>query len=172
MAPRCSNLRSSQLIPHFLGFVWIRRKPMTLTTLSTAVVWVLMLLSVILIASVLFSNVTSKQITYVLVGEAAVRLVASGALVLRHHRQVDVVTMDDVLAAVSNRDTRRMSPLSLLHRPVRSTQRTIGKMTQRGYFYIAFIMVIGKVIDNVGEIEMLFGPSYDGTADGSVDILI
>lgn len=148
MAPRCSTLRSSPLIPHVLGFVWIRRKTITLTNLSTAiVVWVLKLLSVILTGSVLFSNSTSKQITYVLVGEAAVGLVASGVLELRHHRQEDVVAMNDVPAEVSNRDTRRMSPQSPLHRPARSTQHTIGIMTLRGYFYIAFIMVIGKVIE-------------------------
>lgn len=166
MTTRCGTSRRSPLIPHFLGFGWIRRKPITLRTLSTdIVVWVLTLRTVILTASVLFSNVTIKQITYVLVGEALVGLVASGALELRHHRQEDIVTMNDVPAEVSNQNTRRIPPLSPLHRSVRSTQQTIDITTLRGDFYIAVTTVINKI-------EMLFGPSYEGTADSSVHILI
>ncbi|MBW8077431.1 MAG: manganese transporter [Gallionella sp.] len=124
---------------------WVNGK--WLNALSAAIVWILVLLSVILTASVLFPNITSTQIVAILAVGSMVGFLVGGILIAQRHRRREIVTVDDVLAEVSNRDTWRMAPLQTLTRPVMSSQRKIGMMTLRGYLGVAFVMVVVKIVE-------------------------
>jgi NRAMP (natural resistance-associated macrophage protein)-like metal ion transporter len=124
---------------------WVNGK--WLNALSSGIVWVLVLLSVILTASILFPNITSTQIIAILVGGTVAGLVLGTFLMFQRRRRSATLTVNDVLAEVSHRDTWRMPSLSLLQRPVMSTQRKVGMMTLRGYLGIAFLMVVVKIVE-------------------------
>jgi Mn2+/Fe2+ NRAMP family transporter len=117
-----------------------------LNVLTATIVWVLVLLSVILTASVLFPNITGGQIIAVLVGGAVLGVCVGVFLLVRAHRRRDVVTVNDALAEVPNRATWRMPPLQRLERPAMSMQRKVGLFTLRAYLAIAFILVIVKIV--------------------------
>jgi Mn2+/Fe2+ NRAMP family transporter len=116
-----------------------------LNVLASAIVWVLVLLSVILTASVLFPNITGPQIELVLVIGGLVGLVV-GAFVLwgAHRTARRTVT---VPVEWENRGTWRMPPLHRLGRPTFSLQRKIGLITLRGYLLVAFALVVVKVVE-------------------------
>ena len=124
---------------------WVNGK--WLNVLSSGIVWVLVLLSVILTASILFPNITSTQIIIILIGGIVVGLIVGGVLVIQRHRRKEWLTVNDLLAEVVDRDTWRMPALSLLQRPVMSMQRKIGMITLRGYLGIAFSMVVLKIVE-------------------------
>jgi len=118
-----------------------------LNALTGVIIWVLVLLSVILTASVLFPNITGAQIMEVLVGGAALGVGVGAFLLVQSHRRRDVVTVNDALAEVPNRGTWRMPPLQRLERPTMSLQRKVGLFTLRTYLAIAFILVIVKIVE-------------------------
>ena len=118
-----------------------------LNVFTGAIVGILVLLSVILTASVLFPNITGGQIEGVLLGGVGVGLGVALYLVIQARRNRDQVTVDDVLAETANRETWRMPPLARLERPVMSRQRKMGLITLRGYLLIAFALVIVKIVE-------------------------
>jgi hypothetical protein len=124
---------------------WVNGKK--LNVLTGAIVGVLVLLSVILTASVLFPDITSRQIEGVLLGGLGVGAVVAAFLVVQVRRSRGRVTVDDVLAETSRRDTWRMPALSRLERPVMSRQRQVGLFTLRGYLLVAFVLVIVKIVE-------------------------
>ena len=124
---------------------WVNGK--WLNVLSSGIVWVLVLLSMILTASILFPNITSAQIIIILFGGLVVGLIVGSILIIQQYRLKDRLTVNDVLAEVVDRDTWRMPSLNSLHRPVMSMQRKVGMITLRGYLGIAFLMVVVKIIE-------------------------
>ena len=124
---------------------WVNGK--WLNVLASAIVWVLVLLSVILTASILYPNITGSQIILILFGGMVVGIVVGGALLIQRYRLKERLNVNDVLAQVVNRDTWRMASLSALPRPVMSTQRKIGMITLRGYLGVAFLMVVVKIVE-------------------------
>ncbi len=118
-----------------------------LNALTAAIIWVLVILSVILTASVLFPSVTGSQIVDILVVGVVVGLVVGGFLLAQGRRRRDRVTVDHALAETKNRDSWRLPPLSLLERPTMSLQRKIGLVTLRGYLIVAFALVIVKIVE-------------------------
>ena len=118
---------------------WVNRRGTNLFT--SAVVAVLVTLSVVLTASVLFPHITGRQIMDIFMGCALV-CVAGGAGALararRSHSSVEVDRRD--------RDTWRMPPLNMLSRPLMSTGRKIGLAALRSYLAIAMILVIVKIV--------------------------
>jgi Mn2+/Fe2+ NRAMP family transporter len=124
---------------------WANSKKLNVFT--SAVIWVLLLLSIILTASVLFPNITGTQIEGVLFGGLALGAVIGLCLGVQGRKARSQRTLVDVLAASGSRDTWRMPPLSRLVKPVMSTQRKIGLMTLRGYLIIAFGLVVFKVVN-------------------------
>jgi Mn2+/Fe2+ NRAMP family transporter len=123
---------------------WVNGR--ALNAAAALIVWILVLMSVILTASVLFPNITSRQIIEVLAAGMVLGLVLGIIVVIQQRRRRDVVTMVDVLADVANRDNWRMPALALLTRPTMSRQRKIGMMTLRGYLGVAFVMVVVKIV--------------------------
>jgi Mn2+/Fe2+ NRAMP family transporter len=124
---------------------WVNGKK--LNALTGAIVGVLVLLSAILTASVLFPNITGGQIEGVLLGGIGIGAGVALFLAVQARRGRNQVTVDDVLAETPNRDTWRMPALSRLERPVMSRQRKVGLITLRGYLLIAFVLVIVKIVE-------------------------
>jgi Mn2+/Fe2+ NRAMP family transporter len=115
-----------------------------LNVLTAAVIWVLVLLSVILTASVLFPNITGSQIEVVLGAGAILGLVVGAFLLIQARRTArHIVT---VPVEWEDRRSWRMPPINTLAKPVISTQRKIGLMTLRGYLIVAFALVVVKII--------------------------
>jgi len=124
---------------------WVNGKKLNMFT--GAIVGILVLLSVILTASVLFPNITGGQIEGVLLGGVGVGVGVALYLVVQARRNRDQVTVDDVLAETPSRAAWRMPALSRLERPVMSRQRKVGLITLRGYLLIAFVLVIVKIVE-------------------------
>jgi Mn2+/Fe2+ NRAMP family transporter len=118
-----------------------------LNIFTGAIVGILVLLSVILTASVLFPNITARQIEGVLLGGIGAGMGVALYLLVQARRNRDQVNLDDVLAETSSRTTWRMPALSRLERPVMSRQRKVGLLTLRGYLLIAFVLVIVKIVE-------------------------
>src|ERR1035441_4850381 len=124
---------------------WVNRRGTNMFT--SAVVAVLVTLSVVLTASVLFPHITGRQMMDIMAG-CGLGAVAAGALPLargprwprarRSHRSVDVDRRD--------RDTWRMPPLNILSKPIMSTGRKLGLSALRSYLAIAMILVIVKIV--------------------------
>ncbi len=122
---------------------WVNSKKLNVFTAS--VIWVLVLLSVILTASVLFPNITSVEIVSVLVGGVALGAVV-GLVVLLRDRAARAAELT-VPPQWQDRATWRMPGLERLSRPVLSRQRNMGLLILRGYLLVAFLLVIVKVAE-------------------------
>jgi hypothetical protein len=118
-----------------------------LNALTGAIIWVLVILSIILTASVLFPGITGPQIVTVLAAGVLIGLALGAFLLVQARRRRDRITVDDALAETPNRDTWRMPPLALLERPRMSLQRKIGLLTLRGYLVLAFTLVVVKIVE-------------------------
>jgi NRAMP (natural resistance-associated macrophage protein)-like metal ion transporter len=121
---------------------WVNSRKLNVFT--SAVVWVLVLLSIILTASVLFPGISSTQIIGVLAGGVLLGA-AVGLVALVRDRRVRAAELT-VPVEWLDRSTWRMPKLEKLSRPVLSTQRKAGLFTLRGYLLIAFLLVIVKVV--------------------------
>jgi hypothetical protein len=116
-----------------------------LNIFTSAVVWVLVLLSVILTASVLFPSISSGAIVTILLGGAVVGLGVGVFVALGGRtRRAKVLT---VPVEWHDRDTWRMPALNRLARPPVSLQRKLGLVTLRGYLLVAFVLVVVKVVE-------------------------
>jgi Mn2+/Fe2+ NRAMP family transporter len=121
---------------------WVNGRKTNMFT--AAVVAVLVSLSVILTASVLFPGITSAQITGIMAGCGAAMVLAAGYALARRLRA-------GALAAApvdrAGRDSWRMPPLALLRRPAMSTGRKIGMSALRLYLAVAMILVIVRIVE-------------------------
>jgi NRAMP (natural resistance-associated macrophage protein)-like metal ion transporter len=114
------------------------------TNLFTAgVVAVLVTLSVILTASVLFPAITAHQILEIVICGGVVSLAAAGYATVRRVR-----AGEPALPAVdrAGQENWRMPALNLLQRPVMSAGRKIGMSALRLYLAVAMILVIVKIV--------------------------
>jgi hypothetical protein len=123
---------------------WVNSKKLNVFTAS--VIWVLILLSIILTASVLFPNISGRQIVGVLLGGVALGVVLGLGLLVQSRRNRWRYTVDDVLSETTSRDAWRMPALARLVKPVMSTQRKFGLLTLRAYLLVAFALVVVKII--------------------------
>jgi Mn2+/Fe2+ NRAMP family transporter len=124
---------------------WVNGKKLNVFT--GAIVGILVLLSVVLTASVLFPNITGTQIELILLGGVVAMICTGMYLLVQARRNRGRVNLYDVLAETENRDGWRMPPLSRLERPAMSRQRKVGLLTLRGYLLVAFALVIVKIIE-------------------------
>ena len=116
---------------------WVNR---TKTNIFTAtVVAILITLSVILTASVMFPSIGARQITGIMAGCAAAAL-ATGAYLLLHGHAGREGPADR-----TGRATWRMPPLAMLPAPVMSADRKMGLTALRAYLAVAMILVIIKI---------------------------
>ncbi|QNE37889.1 Nramp family divalent metal transporter [Leifsonia shinshuensis] len=114
-----------------------------LNVFTSAVIAVLVILSLVLTASVIFPSITSGQIVLILAVGGALSVavgVAFGIWRLRHPAPAAPAV------ARSDRAGWRMPPLALLNPPKLSTGRRLGLSVLRGYLLIAMILVIVRVV--------------------------
>lgn len=113
---------------------------------TSVVVWVLVLLSVILTASVLFPDLGGGAILGVLAGGTLVGAAAGAALLVQgRRRRRPSLPGTTPATAPPDRATWRMPPLELLERPVMSVQRKVGLLTLRAYLVLAVGLVVVKL---------------------------
>ena len=118
---------------------WVNGRRVNLFT--SGVIAVLITLSVVLTASVLFPDITGQQIVIIMAACTVASVAAGGWALVRARRAVGGVPVDR-----TGRDTWRMPPLAMLSKPVLSTGRKIGLSALRAYLAIAMILVIVKIV--------------------------
>ena len=109
-----------------------------------AVIAVLVMLSVILTASVMFPDITGGQILAVLGGGSALALVATIALLLWQRRS-GVTRSVGPLVPLSERSTWRMPPLADLPRPELTVLNLAFLTVLRGYLFVAAGLVLVRI---------------------------
>ena len=104
---------------------------------------ILVTLSVILTASVLFQNINSRQIIGIMTACGAAGVLAAGYMLARRLRlgAPAAVPVDR-----TGRENWRMPPLALLQKPAMSAGCKIGMSALRLYLAIAMILVIVKIV--------------------------
>jgi uncharacterized membrane protein SirB2 len=120
---------------------WVNR--LWLNIVSSIIVSVLLALSLVLMATTLFSSV---NVTDIVLGLGAVLLVAyvvAGAILLKNRRnrpRPEPISKE-------RRANWRMPPLALLGRPKWSKGRLVGMYLMRGYLVVAVVLLLVKAID-------------------------
>jgi Mn2+/Fe2+ NRAMP family transporter len=109
-----------------------------------SVVAVLVTLSVILTASVLFPSITARQIFDIMIVCGAVGVLLAG-YALRRRVRVGVATAGQIDR--TGRESWRMPPVHLLQRPAMSAGRKIGIGALRLYLAIAMVLVIVRIVE-------------------------
>jgi len=122
---------------------WVNGRKINMFT--AAVVAVLVSLSVILTASVLFPNITARQITDILAVCGGAAVLAGGYALARRRRAGAPPAIPAEAAEAVDRDTWRMPPLALLRRPAMSAGRKIGMSALRLYLFVAMVLVVVKI---------------------------
>jgi Mn2+/Fe2+ NRAMP family transporter len=111
---------------------------------TSAVVAVLVTLSVVLTASVLFPAITAGQIVAILAGCAAASVLVAGFALARRLRPGSPAGLP---IDRTGRGGWRMPPLTLLDRPVMSAGRKLGLSALRLYLVVAMILVIVRIVE-------------------------
>jgi NRAMP (natural resistance-associated macrophage protein)-like metal ion transporter len=111
---------------------------------TSAVVAVLVTLSVILTASVLFPGITAGQIEVIGACCGGAAALTGGFALARRLRAGSVASLP---IDRSGRANWRMPPLTLLDRPVMSAGRKIGMSALRLYLAIAMVLVIVRIAE-------------------------
>ena len=110
---------------------------------TTAVVTILVALSVILTASVLFPGITAAQIVGILAGFAAGGVILVGVIMAVRLRAGRLAS---VAIDRTGKENWRMPPLALLQRPDVPVVRKIGMTTLRLYLAVATVLVVVKIV--------------------------
>lgn len=108
------------------------------------IIAILVMLSIILTTSVLYPEITDKQILAILIGGSVISLVAaiSTAIVKRRRRPiVEALPVD-----YSERDTWRMPPLNELQADLMTPLKRVWMGALRGYLLIAAGLVLIRII--------------------------
>jgi Mn2+/Fe2+ NRAMP family transporter len=116
-----------------------------------AVIAVLITLSVVLTASVIFPAITARAIFAIMGTCAAVALAGGGFALAAAPRARASAGVSGAAAAgalpVVDKLSWRMPPLSELQAPVIRGARRVGLLSLRGYLAIAMIMVVVKIVE-------------------------
>ena len=115
--------------PEVLG-PW--RNPGWLNVLASVIVAILVLLSLILMATTVFPNIDVTKVALIGGALLAVGLLAFGLLTLRSRRATATVAVVETGPKIP-KEQWTMPPLALLARPQWSTGRKIAMLTLRGY---------------------------------------
>jgi NRAMP (natural resistance-associated macrophage protein)-like metal ion transporter len=128
--------------PEVLG-PW--RNPAWLNALACVIVAVLVLLSLILMATTVFPSINVTAVALVGGVILAVGLLAFGAVTARSQRGVEQVTFIDTGPTIPKQQWT-MPPLALLARPQWSTGRKTAMLVLRGYLVISVALLIVKAV--------------------------
>jgi Mn2+/Fe2+ NRAMP family transporter len=118
---------------------WVNNRGTNMFT--SIVISVLIALSVVLTASVVFPGITGRQILVIVLGCMTAAVAVGGWTLLRSLRAHSSVTVDR-----RDRESWRMPPLNILSKPVMSVGRRITLAVMGSYMGIAMILVIVRII--------------------------
>ena len=121
---------------------WVNGRGANLFT--SAVIAVLVILSLVLTAGVLFPSIDAHAITGILIGGAGLSVAGAVALVI--YRRVRPSPRSAPAVDRALRVSWRMPPLALLNPPKLSAEMRIGLTVLRTYLLIAMILVIIRVV--------------------------
>jgi Mn2+/Fe2+ NRAMP family transporter len=116
-----------------------------LNALATVIVSVLLLLSLILMATTLFPHIDVTTFSLVGGGVLAAALLALGALALRSRRGARAVQVIETQPAIP-KEQWTMPPLTLLSRPQPSTMRRVAMLSMEGYLALAVVLLIVRAV--------------------------
>jgi NRAMP (natural resistance-associated macrophage protein)-like metal ion transporter len=122
---------------------WVNGR--ALNVFTSAVIAVLVMLSVVLTAAVLFPGITSTAIVTILVTGTALAVIAGLVILAGRLAHPTPGRTGPPPLARGLRATWRMPPLALLTRPPLSTGRRLGLTVLRSYLVIAAGMVVVRV---------------------------
>jgi hypothetical protein len=109
------------------------------------IIAILVMLSIILTASVLYPEITDKQILAILIGGSVIALVAAVSTAIikrrRHLPTVETLPFDD-----SPADTWRMPPLAELPKDLMTPAKRVWMAGLRGYLLIAAGLVLTRIV--------------------------
>ena len=125
---------------HVLG-PWVNGPGMNLFT--SAVIAVLVILSLVLTSQVLFPHISSETIVRMLIVGDLLSALSGGVYVL--YRRIRPVPIAETISR-SEKATWRMPPLTLLAAPKLSIETRFGLLVLRTYLLIAMILVIVRVV--------------------------
>ena len=121
---------------------WVNRGGTNVFT--SGVIAVLITLSIVLTASVLFPAINGRQIVTIMAACGAAALLTGGWVLARARRSPKPLTV--AVVDSEGRDNWRMPPLSTLTTPMLSTARKVGLSALRTYLAIAMILVIVRIV--------------------------
>jgi NRAMP (natural resistance-associated macrophage protein)-like metal ion transporter len=124
---------------------WVNGRKMNVFT--AAVIAVLVMLSIVLTAAVVFPDISGAAILTILGVGSALAIVAAAVLAIRHRLHAGrEAAIQRASVDIQARASWRMPPLALLTRPPLSTGRRLGLTVLRGYLVIAAGMVVVRVV--------------------------
>lgn len=118
---------------------------------SSAIIAVLVMLSTVLTASVLFPGINAAQIIGIFIAGALLTIIAATYLAVaahRHKRKGSSRTRKPAIQPQpqADRATWRMPPVAMLSKPVMSAGTKTGLTVLRGYLLVASALVVIKVV--------------------------
>jgi hypothetical protein len=113
-----------------------------LNALATLIISVLLVLSLILVVTTVFSSINVPDLLAALGAVLVVGLIIAGALWLRRMSRAEPVPPEQL----ARRDTWRMPPLALLGRPPWSRGRVVTMWGLRVYLVIAVVLLLVKAV--------------------------
>jgi NRAMP (natural resistance-associated macrophage protein)-like metal ion transporter len=126
---------------------WVN--PLWLNMLAAVIEAVLVLLSLILMATVLFPHLAVTTVALVGGGVCALGLALFGLVTLRSRRGGGGVTVIESQPQVP-KEQWTMPPIALLSRPPASTARKVAMLTMEGYLLLAVALLIVKAVQLAG----------------------
>ena len=119
---------------------WVNRP--WLNVVSGVIVSILLMLSLVLMATTLFSSIDVTALALVLGGVLLVSYVVMGVVLLRARTR----RPPEPPVSKERRANWRMPPLNLLNRPKWSRGRVVGMWALRGYLVLAVVLLLVKAI--------------------------
>ncbi|MFM0627161.1 NRAMP family divalent metal transporter [Paraburkholderia xenovorans] len=127
---------------------WVNSKKLNVFT--GAVVWVLVMLSIILTASVMYPDITGEAILEVLAGGTLMAVAGYAATVvvrkLRRESENSATHESEFRSSKETRANWRMPPLDELPAPQLTMSKRVWMGVLRGYLIVAVALVIVKVV--------------------------
>ena len=123
---------------------WVNSKKLNVFT--GAVIWVLVMLSIILTASVMYPDITGETILETLAGGTLLAVVGYAATAGIRKLRRETADVDGHTYPKGARDTWRMPPLDELPPPNLTLAKRVRMGVLRGYLLLAVALVIVKVV--------------------------
>jgi len=120
---------------------WVNRP--WLNVVSGIIVSILLMLSLVLMATTLFSSIDVTALALILGGVLLVSYVVMAAVLVRARKRRPT----EPPVSKERRANWRMPPLNLLSRPKWSRGRVVGMWALRGYLVLAVILLLVKAIE-------------------------